>query len=277
MKEKAFKEWLGHRFLSTVVNSRIANCKNVEKYYNDLDTHFEKDRCEKIISELAYSTDDQRENKETKHPIPIDGNKYTGSATLKQAVRRYVEFRDDIENGFVANKKQITDVNQSYSPSAKSSLTNNSRYRGNAIGNAQNLLIRNILSNLGKESFKKTDWEETKKYFSNRCAYCGKKAKLIMEHAVPINKDKLGEHRIGNIVPSCVDCNKSKHHKDYKEFLGENVEAIKKIDTYMKSRNYVPLEDSVELKKILNEAHNEVGKVAAKYVTIINELFMIAD
>lgn len=49
----------------------------------------------------------------------------------------------------------------------------NSRYRGNAIDNAQNLLVRNILSNLGTEQFSEEDWQETKAYFNHQCAYCG--------------------------------------------------------------------------------------------------------
>jgi len=46
----------------------------------------------------------------------------------------------------------------------------NSRYKGNAIGNAQNLVVRNILSNLGHESFSDEDWEQTKAEFNHRCA-----------------------------------------------------------------------------------------------------------
>jgi 5-methylcytosine-specific restriction endonuclease McrA len=150
----------------------------------------------------------------------------------------------------------------------------NSRYKGNAIGNSQNLLIRNILSNLGNESFDVNDWEKAKRYFNNKCAYCGKSGELVMEHAIPINKEKLGEHRIENIVPACNDCNKNKGDKNYREFLGTNIEAIKKIDKYMESQNYIPLEDDVKLKYILNTAYEEVAAIAKRYINIINDLFI---
>jgi hypothetical protein len=150
----------------------------------------------------------------------------------------------------------------------------NSRYRGNAIGNAQNLLIRNILSNLGTESFSEENWKETKNYFNNVCAYCGGGTEFFIEHAIPINKVKLGEHRLGNIIPSCKKCNSNKADKDYKEFLGDNVEAIARIEKYMESRNYVPLEDNEQMKKILNIAYDEVASVANRYITIINLLFI---
>ena len=94
-----------------------------------------------------------------------------------------------------------------------------------------------------------------------------------MEHAIPINKEKLGEHRIGNLVPSCKACNASKANKDYREFLADNNEAIGRIEQYMDSRNYVPLEDNKQMKKILDMAYKEVGSLADRYIVIINELF----
>jgi hypothetical protein len=149
----------------------------------------------------------------------------------------------------------------------------NSRYRGTAIGNSQNLFIRNILSNLGQESFTENDWNLTKDYFLHKCAYCAAETDLLIEHAIPINKEKLGEHKLGNIVPSCKTCNSRKAGKDFREFLGDDSAAIEKIEQYMDSRNHVPLEDNEQMKMILNIAYKEVGSLAERYVTIINELF----
>jgi len=148
----------------------------------------------------------------------------------------------------------------------------NSRYRGNAIGNASNLLIRNILSNIGNESFNEDDWKETKEYFENKCAYCNSTDQLLMEHAIPINKEKLGEHRLGNIILSCKKCNEEKANKDYKEFLGKNDITIKKIENYMLSKNYFPIGNNENIKKILNMAYDEVSYIADKYIEIINIL-----
>jgi 5-methylcytosine-specific restriction endonuclease McrA len=144
----------------------------------------------------------------------------------------------------------------------------------NAIGNAQNLLIRNILSSISGETFNENDWLETKKYFNDKCVYCGSTDELEKDHAIPINKEKLGEHKIGNIIPSCKKCNSEKANKDYREFLGGNIEAIKKIETYMESKNYVPLGNNEKLKRILNMAYEEVAIIADRYINIINELFI---
>ena len=151
----------------------------------------------------------------------------------------------------------------------------NARYRGNAIGNAQNLFVRNVLSNLGHESFSQRDSEATKEHFLHRCAYCGIDAdKLVIEHAIPINKVSLGEHRLGNLVPSCSSCNDAKGGKDFRAFLEDNDEAIARIEEYMDSRNYVPLEENEQVTMVLDLAHKEVAALADRYVTILNELFV---
>jgi len=148
------------------------------------------------------------------------------------------------------------------------------RYKGKAIGDAQNALIRNILSNLGKESFNKDDWDRTKEYFSNRCVYCSDSKSLQMDHAIPINKSSLGEHRLGNLVPSCKDCNSKKGAKDFREFLDDEGK-ISKIEEYMASKHYMPLEkDNDQLEKILEMARQDVLAVAGRYTTILNDLFI---
>lgn len=150
-------------------------------------------------------------------------------------------------------------------------LKSNSRYKGNAIGNAQNLVVRNILSNLGDESFNEDDWQDTKEFFNNECAYCGSKEQLVMEHAIPINKTMLGEHRLGNIVPSCNKCNRKKASQSYDTFL-KDASKLEKIETYMKSKKYVPLGNHSKSKiiaELLKKAYLDTAEVAKRYIEII--------
>ncbi len=152
------------------------------------------------------------------------------------------------------------------------------RYRGNAIGNAQNLLIRNILSNLGDETFSEKDWQETKKYFDNKCAYCGSKEKLVMEHAIPINKTMLGEHRLGNLIPSCHSCNSKKGSMNFEEFLVDQPKKIQKIKHYMSLHGYEPLIQnplSEKVSLLLEQAYLDTADVAKRYIKTI-ELFLDA-
>ena len=164
-----------------------------------------------------------------------------------------------------------TDEERAYDSELDQKVRSKGRYRGNAIGNAQNLLVRNILSNLGDENFSESNWKETKEFFDNRCAYCGSEEKLVIEHAVPINKSMLGEHRLGNIIPSCNECNKKKGPKSYDQFLEDKV-RLKKIEDYMKSKNYEPLSSDPKseiISELLEKAYLDTAEVSKRYIEII--------
>jgi HNH endonuclease len=146
----------------------------------------------------------------------------------------------------------------------------NNRYKATAIADAQNLFIRVILSKIGDESFSQKHWDGAKIFFNGNCAYCGEAKELYMDHGVPINKTTLGEHRLGNLIPSCKKCNDDKHYADFKVFLGDRIDRIAKIEAYMTNRDYTPLGDNTQIKMILDQAHAEVAALAQRYIDIIN-------
>jgi len=144
------------------------------------------------------------------------------------------------------------------------------RYRGNAIGNAQNLLVRNILSRLGEEQFSAAHWEDVVTDFGNVCAYCGAEGALAMDHVIPINKQALGEHRLGNLVPACRSCNAKKSEQDFREFLADDPARIAAIEAHMAKHAYTPIGDNEKLRQIIELAHHDVRQLADRYVAIIN-------
>lgn len=146
------------------------------------------------------------------------------------------------------------------------------RYKGNAIGNAQNALVRNILSRLGDEQFNALQWQAVVDAFGRACAYCGDEGDLVMDHVVSINKQALGEHRLGNLVPSCRSCNSRKADKDFREFLANDPIRVTRIEAHMASHGYEPIEDRAQLRAIIELAHQDVRDLADRYVAIINTI-----
>ena len=144
------------------------------------------------------------------------------------------------------------------------------RYKGNAIGNAQNLLIRNILSRLGDEQFSAAHWEEVISDFGNCCVYCGGEDELIMDHVVPINKQALGEHRLGNLAPACRNCNAKKADQGFREFLENDPARIAAIEAHMAKHGYTPISDHEKLRQVIELAHQDVRQLADRYIAIIN-------
>lgn len=74
------------------ITSRIANCARVNRFEGCLDQHAETDGMAGLLERLQYSLDDLRQNLPQRHLVPIDGNLYTGTATLKSAVKLYRQF-----------------------------------------------------------------------------------------------------------------------------------------------------------------------------------------
>jgi hypothetical protein len=91
-----FKVWLDEENVSDfrTIQSRISNCRTVENYEGDLEEHFIQDNGKSLLESLAYSAQDERNQIATNHKVPINGNLRTGSATLKQAVKLYMTFKE---------------------------------------------------------------------------------------------------------------------------------------------------------------------------------------
>jgi hypothetical protein len=77
---------------------------------------------------------------------------------------RYLLSKKLVENEEPAAIDSIPQPIRRPSTAVSSKRAARGRYRGNAIGNAQNLFVRNILSNIGRESFNENDWQETKAF-----------------------------------------------------------------------------------------------------------------
>lgn len=88
MREESFERWLKNikNYNKNTINARRANCQRIEEFYGDLDEQYKIDKLEGIRKELNTAN----------HKIPIKGNYYTGTATLKSALRSYLEFKDNI-------------------------------------------------------------------------------------------------------------------------------------------------------------------------------------
>ena len=98
MMESDFTSYLRNQrcLQQSTVTSRISNCRRVEQYEGNLDEHYDNDTMRTLLSRLIYSADDEGKNLPPRHQVPIYGNLRNGSATLKQAVSLYQQFRRGI-------------------------------------------------------------------------------------------------------------------------------------------------------------------------------------
>lgn len=60
------------------------------------------------------------------------------------------------------------------------------------------------------------DWLRIQADYDLRCAYCGERKPLTMDHRTPISRG--GTHEPPNIVPACLRCNSRKAHRTEAEY-----------------------------------------------------------
>lgn len=102
MRESGFIDWLEkNNYDKNTISSRVANCRRVENFEGDLDYHYKLDLMSGLIDRLTYASKDLRSNVPHRHSIPINGDVYNGTATLKSAVRLYLRYLSDKEFNFV--------------------------------------------------------------------------------------------------------------------------------------------------------------------------------
>lgn len=168
---------------------------------------------------------------------------------------------------------------------------------GKSKSDIGNNAIRIFLQSVGKTYDKKrgitdsvsgqTCKKKLLKIFNNKCAYCNcnlvlnkknssikstsESKEITIDHLIPMNRKCLGLDSWGNIVPSCLDCNRDKHDKDWKDFIKsvskskeEADSRIKKIDDYIVEMKYNP---NLEMHEIVGNLYEDVSEVAQ---TLIN-------
>lgn len=69
-------------------------------------------------------------------------------------------------------------------------------------------LVHRRRSRLKGGAISDRDWEALVRRHDGRCAYCGERGQMTMDHVVPVSRG--GSNYIGNILPACKPCNSSK-------------------------------------------------------------------
>lgn len=99
MKREEFKSWLinyykdGQGMEADASENRVSNAQKVENAFGDLDEHFASDKLASTLDRLKYSKEDAENQTPLPTGIVIDGDYYTGMASLRQGVNRYLDYK----------------------------------------------------------------------------------------------------------------------------------------------------------------------------------------
>jgi hypothetical protein len=124
--------------------------------------------------------------------------------------------------------------------------------------------------------------QEILSFFGGKCCYCGVDISLKdmnQDHLIPMNRQALGLHSWGNVVPSCGSCNSRKQHKGWELYLSvcssdePDLEASRKVKL-LQFMDHYGYEPNVELASVAGNLYEDVGEVA---MTLINLRFKQAE
>lgn len=86
---------------------------------------------------------------------------------------------------------------------------------------------RNRRSSAAQGKVSPVDWLALCRRFEHRCAYCGAKEPLTMDHVVPLVRG--GTNFIGNILPACRTCNCRKQGRFIMEWrMGKSRRSVRR-------------------------------------------------
>lgn len=92
-----------------------------------------------------------------------------------------------------ANKQIVYEMNQrSYKNNTALFIANSRSRRARQLNAEHNLVTKS----------------EIEKLRNSNCVYCGSNEQIEIDHIQPLNRG--GRHSIGNLVPACLKCNRSK-------------------------------------------------------------------
>lgn len=133
----------------------------------------------------------------------------------KDVMQKYLaEHKESISNQakkwHEENKDRLVEYRKRYRAENKEKLAESDRIRWK--NNPEKSRIYRQKRKANKQQVASTltvfQWDHTRLYFNNSCAYCGKARPLTQDHFIALSR--LGEYSHDNIVPVCQSCNSSK-------------------------------------------------------------------
>lgn len=137
------------------------------------------------------------------------------------------------------NNEKVTAYKEKYKQTHKSEISEKSKEYCSRPEVKENInfhshLKRSRQANLPSTLTRK-EWKDCKKYFDNKCAYCGEAKPLAKDHFIPVVKNGGYEKR--NIIPACKNCNSSKNKADFYDWYPKHASYSR--ERYIKVLNYV--------------------------------------
>ena len=190
-----------HKEYNNLNKNKITKCRAVNK-----EIHREQTRKWKEANKARISEYGKKHYEDNREDVLEYNRKYNNDNKARLAAISK-KWRKD-------NKDYISKYNKAYDANNKDRIAK--KRANNPAPDRVRCQRRRALKRELPSTLTAQQWEAIKLHFNNKCAYCGKEAKLQQEHFIPIKNN--GEYTHNNIVPSCGKCNMSKHTLSFFEW-----------------------------------------------------------
>lgn len=141
--------------------------------------------------------------------------RYQAAYRLAHAVRR----RQCARDWRATNRERARAAVRSYAHRNRDRLKERRRDyrdRNRDVIRASNQRHRARRKNAPINDFTAREWREIKAAYRQRCAYCGRRRDLTVDHVIPLSRG--GDHTARNVAPACGSCNSRKGDRAAPQF-----------------------------------------------------------
>lgn len=231
---------------------KICHKKYADKYYKDNKQRYKQynidNRERNIISCRNYRENNKDIFNEHKKQYRIKAKKEISIYNKQYRLKNIEIARENNKKYREINKEKLSENYKQYYKINKEKLTINTNKWRKEHKELCNISIQKYRSKkyLLINTLTYQQWGTIKKYFNNRCCYCGEEKPLAQEHFIALSNG--GEYATSNIIPSCKSCNSSKKNKDFFEWYPKH-------KSYSKEREF-------KILKYLNYNKNKIQQLA---------------
>lgn len=216
------RKWHSENKDKASIRSKEYRKNNHDEILKKQRLHYQENRDKILDKNKEYYTDNKDSIREINKKW-VENNRHVSNAIKKRWKERNPDCIKEYEKN---NRDKHNERNKKYRSTEKGILTSNNHT------NKRRARKKELEASLNKYQ-----WMECKKYFDNKCCYCGNEGKLQQEHFIPLSKG--GEYTINNIVVACKTCNCNKSDKDFFEWYPkQSFYSKKREQKILKYLNY---------------------------------------
>ena len=233
-KEKS-KEYLHQYYLDhkehRKENDRLYRLKNLESIKAKSKAYYQANKEKIALRDKLYRLA-HREEFLKKSAVARQGKREEAKKTSREWYAKNHEYALDRQRKYTAKHRELINAQRrEYVKSHKEEIRDwHHSDKGHLCNRLSKQKRRGMKKTTSDNSITLKSWLTLVEHHEWKCAYCGSKQKLTIDHVVPLSKG--GTHTLGNVLPACHSCNSSKQTKSLQDWLPTRNPVAQEVENH---------------------------------------------